>query len=520
MANISPQGYTYGKKPESTNPFWGNEQITIPDIQATATVDDSTGTPSVDIQKTQDGTDVTFDFAFKGLKGEQGAQGETGAQGPAGATGPQGETGPAGPQGETGAAGKDGVTPSITAEATVNSQQWGQPIAGDESNLTTPIVHVTKTGTDEEPHFLFSFQNLAGPEGKEGTAPTLDFDVSIETSTDNPDPHAKCGIAADQTVKGVIKYYLELFNIQGEKGEKGDTGATPQISMNAAMANDSTGTPFVTVRTVSGTPENPEYMFEFGNLKGAAGEAGKDGTTPTDYVKNVTITVANSTATVVVEKGDGTSTTTEIPVGSGSGTTSDNGIVEVKDSVVENNTTGYDFHTFTETQNDGTENEIGKFYIAQKQLLSQTASLNIYGFPIWSGRYIDQNGSASNDSAFFSYQRSGRIYKEFEIEIPDNLSAIAVYIQTSLAAIVPVTKALIDKLGQTVTDTNSVSHTINRISLPYWNYIDSGTNTLAYGYVYIEPLVAEGSTGIGVGIAYNSSGSLVATASNLHIALL
>lgn len=44
------------------------------------------------------------------------------------------------------------------------------------------------------------------------------------------------------------------------------------------------------------------------------------------------------------------------------------GIVEVKDTVLENNKQGYDSHTFTETENDGTENQVGKFYIAQKQV--------------------------------------------------------------------------------------------------------------------------------------------------------
>lgn len=514
MANISPQGYTYGKKPESTNPFWGNEQIVVPDIQATASVDETTGTPSVDVQKTQDGTDVNFDFSFKGLKGDPGEKGETGAQGPAGetgATGPAGATGAPGPQGEAGKDGTDGITPDVSANVEINQQQWGVEING---STTYPQVTVDRGGTKEAPVFNFKFYNLAGPKGDTGDAPDLIFEVFIEKDTENTAPHAICNLAADSGSQGESdrKYYLELFNIQGEKG---DTGATPQITMDATVDN-TVGTPSVTVTTVSGTPENPSYRFDFSNLKGEPGAAGE---TPTDYVKNVTITVANNTATVTVEKGDGTSTPTEIPIGSGS-SSSDDGIVEVKDSVVENNTSGYDFHTFTETQNDGTENEVGKFYLAQKQLLKQTASLDLYGFPIWTGSYVNQSGSVSNDSSFFNYSRNGRIFKEFEVEIPENLSGIAVYIQSTLIAIVAVTKALIEKLGETVTDTNSTSHTINRISIPYWNYSSSGTSTPSYGYVYLEPLVAEGSTGIGVGVAYNNSGSLVVTANNLNIALL
>lgn len=53
-----------------------------------------------------------------------------------------------------------------------------------------------------------------------------------------------------------------------------------------------------------------------------------------------------------------------------------NPIVETKDTVIENNTAGYDYHTLTETTSEGTEQEISKFYLAQKQVTGVTLTDN------------------------------------------------------------------------------------------------------------------------------------------------
>ena len=65
-------------------------------ITADATVNGTTGTPSVTVTPSGANTNRKFSFAFSGLKGEKGDAGEQGPQGP------QGETGPQGPQGEKG----------------------------------------------------------------------------------------------------------------------------------------------------------------------------------------------------------------------------------------------------------------------------------------------------------------------------------------------------------------------------------------------------------------------------------
>ena len=114
---ISPQGYKLGEAPESKNPFWGEgEDSDLNRIYATASVDDSIGTPGVSVAKTVSGSDITFDFAFHNLKGERGPQGPigatgaTGPAGPAGADGAPGATGPVGPQGPEGPKGATGAT--------------------------------------------------------------------------------------------------------------------------------------------------------------------------------------------------------------------------------------------------------------------------------------------------------------------------------------------------------------------------------------------------------------------------
>lgn len=304
--SINPEGYKYGIDPTNVNPFWG-EGGGGGDVNiiADATVDDSTGTPSVNVEKTYVDDDTKFTFNFHGLKGETGAtgpQGEAGPQGPkgdtgdTGATGPQGETGPQGIQGETGPQGPqgipgtngtDGTTPVISAGATVDNTSG------------TPSVSVQKTGTDAAPTFTFNFTGLKGAQGETGPqgAQGVQGETGATGATGATGPQGATGngIASIQktATSGLVDTYTVTYTdgttdtftvtngadgatgpqgpqgVAGTNGTNGTDGVTPVISATASVGSN-TGTPSVTV-TKSGTDAAPSFAFAFDGLKGESG---------------------------------------------------------------------------------------------------------------------------------------------------------------------------------------------------------------------------------------------------------
>ena len=128
--HITPTGYRLGGTPVNSNPFWEDGGGNTKNITATASVDNTTGTPAVEVTKTETTEAVNFDFAFTGLKGAQGEKGD------------------------------DGATPEVSASAVVTDVG------------STPSVSVTNVGTTEAPNFQFTFDHIGGG-GESGPATTL-----------------------------------------------------------------------------------------------------------------------------------------------------------------------------------------------------------------------------------------------------------------------------------------------------------------------------------------------------------
>lgn len=149
----------------------------------TASIDDTSGTPSIAV--TYDGTNA--DFAFSGLKGAkgdtgatgeqgiQGIQGEQGIQGVQGERGEKGDTGSQGVQGEKGDKGDTGaagVSPTVTTEQTATGATI--TITDATGTHTATIANGAKgdTGSQGE-QGIQGIQGETGAKGDDGYSPTV-----------------------------------------------------------------------------------------------------------------------------------------------------------------------------------------------------------------------------------------------------------------------------------------------------------------------------------------------------------
>ena len=186
----------------------------------TASIDASTGSPSVTVSASGPDSAKIFNFQFSGLKGETGV----GTPGKNGVTftptvledgtlswtndgdldnpdsvnikGPQGPKGDTGAQGIQGPAGQDG-----------EASGFGIPTASIDNSTGTPQVVISSSGPHSAKVFDFRFSGLKGEKGAQGEQ----GERGLQGEKGDPgDPGPK----GDTGPQG----------LQGEKGEKGDIG--------------------------------------------------------------------------------------------------------------------------------------------------------------------------------------------------------------------------------------------------------------------------------------------------------
>lgn len=287
-----PQGIK-GDKGDSGAP--GNDGKT-PVISAAATIDDSTGTPQVTVEKS--GTELApeFSFNFTGLKGAKGDQGIQGLQGPKGDSGDKGDTGDRGPKGDP------GTNAVITgAEATV-----------DGTSSPNPSVIVKSEGTESSRSFKFSFSGLKGAKGdkgdpgKDGTGVTIKGSYESEEELRSAHP---TGIAGDAYLVNGNLYvwasedWKNVGQIQGSAGPQGPSGVdgtAATISIGSVTSGEPGSNPIV---NNSGTANAAilDFVIPQG-AKGAQGDRGPQGPQGVQGDPGATL-IPNVKETITLESG-------------------------------------------------------------------------------------------------------------------------------------------------------------------------------------------------------------------------
>lgn len=264
---INPEGYKYGMEPINKNPFWGGGSGGDINIEADATVDDTTGTPDVSVQKTEEGDTTTFTFNFTGLKGETG---ETGATGP---TGPQGSQGPAGIGVPTGGDAGDVLTKYGTGqEENYFATPHYIPAGGNLGQVLKKYsdddyaaMWSDPAGSQYKPDKIatgFNNNTIIGTNGSVSFSPSPSNSEIAETwgSADNPFTFQGI-ITSDATQLTTPADILQLFRL--------DSNCYSYVS---AYSKNGSGTEYDVLRTVEQVAhidfsQNGTDFYEFDNIR-------------------------------------------------------------------------------------------------------------------------------------------------------------------------------------------------------------------------------------------------------------
>lgn len=210
-------------------------------VGATATVDESTGTPTVDVVSA--GTEFAreFEFYFSGIKGEKG---------------------------ETGEAGKDFKVLGFVATADELPTSANAGDAYGVGNNYPYDIYIY----DGVNHTWLNNGTIQGPKGEQGesaeiTGATASIDANIGT------PNVVLTVGGDALHR---TFDFAFENLKGEKGEKGNTGEAATITGATATIDNSIGNPTVVV-TATGTTVAQSFDFAFSGIKGEQGEKGNKG---------------------------------------------------------------------------------------------------------------------------------------------------------------------------------------------------------------------------------------------------